>query len=193
MGKLKHSWQDIGYILKLFDAGKRSIARRRYREFIEKGISDGRRHDLTGGGLLRSAGGWSIVKTLRRRESRMKGDERILGDGDFVEIVLKAAQEKLDRKYKIQSQGYSFEHLVEHVAKLFDITKEELLSGAKYPETVQDRSVVCFWGHRELGISTVELSKKLKILQPTASQSVARGQKIVQERMLFLFENNRNQ
>jgi hypothetical protein len=68
-----------------------------------------------------------------------------------------------------------------------------LLSGGKYPKIVQARSVVCFWGHRELGISTVELSKKLKISQPTASQSVARGQKIVQERMLVLFDENRNQ
>jgi hypothetical protein len=87
MGKQKHVWQDIDYILKLFDDGKRSIARRRYREFVETGITDGRRNDLTGGGLLRSAGGWSMVKTLRRSESRMKGDERILGDGDFVETV----------------------------------------------------------------------------------------------------------
>jgi REP element-mobilizing transposase RayT len=193
MGKRKHAWQDIDYILKLFIDGKRSIARRRYRDFVEKGITDGSRYDLTGGGLLRSAGGWSMVKTLRRSGGRMKGDERILGDGDFVETVLKAAQEKLGRKYRIQSQGYSFERLVEHVAKLFDIKKEELLSGGKYPKIVQARSVVCFWGHRELGISTVELSKKLKISQPTASQSVARGQKIVQESMLVLFDENRNQ
>jgi hypothetical protein len=105
----------------------------------------------------------------------MKGDERILGDGDFVETVLKGAQEKFERKYRIQSQGYSFERIAEHVAKLFDITQEELLSGGKSPRIVQARSVVCFWGYRELGIRTVELSKQLKISQPTASQSVARG------------------
>ena len=101
MGKSKHAWQDTDYILKLFSA-KSSVARRRYREFVEKGVPDGRRHDLTGGGLIRSAGGWATVKAMRRSESRMKGDERILGDGNFVETVLKGAQERLERKYEIQ-------------------------------------------------------------------------------------------
>jgi hypothetical protein len=30
---------------------------------------------------------------MRKGEERMKGDERILGRGDFVEFVLKSAQE----------------------------------------------------------------------------------------------------
>ena len=34
---------------------------RRYREFIEDGFNMGRREDLTGGGLRRSAGGWEGV------------------------------------------------------------------------------------------------------------------------------------
>ena len=60
---------------------------------------------LTGGGLVRSAGGWSALKSLRKGESRMNGDDRILGQGDFVESVLKAAQENLDRKTMIRSLG----------------------------------------------------------------------------------------
>jgi len=34
---------------------------RQYREFIEDGFNMGRREDLTGGGLGRSAGGWEGV------------------------------------------------------------------------------------------------------------------------------------
>jgi hypothetical protein len=34
---------------------------RRYRELIEDGFNIGRREDLTGGGLRRSAGGWEGV------------------------------------------------------------------------------------------------------------------------------------
>ena len=82
MGKNKHDWQDTNYILKFYDS-KYSIARRRYRKYLKKGIADGRRPDLTGGGLIRSAGGWSVVKSLRTNAAWMKGDERILGDGDF--------------------------------------------------------------------------------------------------------------
>ena len=35
--------------------------------------------------MIRSAGGWSVVKALRKSSARIKGYERILGDGDFVE------------------------------------------------------------------------------------------------------------
>ena len=41
-----------------------------------------------------------------------------------------------------------------------------------------------YWAARELGISTLELSKRLGISQPTASQSVKRGEKIVKEKQL---------
>ena len=173
--------------MQLFD-GKLSIARQRYRQFVKKGISEGRRPDLVGGGLLRSAGGWAMVKAMRRSTSRMKGDERILGEGDFVETVLKAAQETLDRKYHLESRGYSFERLIKRVAKLFEISPKELLSGGKHGKTVKARSVVCYWGNRELGMSTIDLSKKMNISQPTASQSVVRGQKIVDEEQLQFSE-----
>ena len=38
------------------------------------------------------------------------------------------------------------------------------------------------------GISTLELSKRLRISQPTASQSVKRGEKIVKEKQLKVLE-----
>jgi len=82
--------QDVDYILNLFGQ-KVPEARRLYLEFVKKGVAAGRRPDLTGGGLVRSAGGWSALRVMRNGESRMKGDERILGQGDFVETVLKAA------------------------------------------------------------------------------------------------------
>ena len=119
---------------------------------------------------------------------RMKGDERILGEGNFVETVLKAAQEKLDRKYHIQSRGDSFKRLIERVAKVFEISPKELLSGGKHSKTVKARSVFRYGGNRELGMSTIELSKKMNISQPTVSQSVVRGQKIVHDQKLESLE-----
>jgi len=61
MGKKKNNWQDTDYVLKLFNS-KLSLARRRYREYVKKGISVGKRQDLIGGGLVRSAGGWNALK-----------------------------------------------------------------------------------------------------------------------------------
>jgi predicted DNA binding protein len=46
--------------------------------------------------------------------------------------------------------------------------------------------VLCYWAARELKITTVELSKRLSISQPTASQSVKRGERVVVEKKLKL-------
>jgi hypothetical protein len=61
-------------------------ARRKYEEFIREGLEI--KEDYDGGGLIRSAGG--IAELIKRRfdENEMY-DERILGDGDFVEQVHK--------------------------------------------------------------------------------------------------------
>jgi REP element-mobilizing transposase RayT len=189
MGKKKHDWQDTEYILKLYDS-KHSTARRRYREYVKKGIAEGRRHDLVGGGLIRSAGGWSEVKALRKSAARMKGDERILGDENFVEKVLNEAQESLERKYKLDAQGYDFDWLVKHVAMLLDIEPKDVLARGKYKQNVKARGLLCYWGTRKLGMTTVELAKKLNLAQPTISQSAMRGRKIAVEEGLKLLEQN---
>jgi len=55
---------------------------------------------------------------------------------------------------------------------------KELLTGGKQRRVVQDRSVLCYWGTRELGLIAVEISKKLNIASSTASESAMRGQQI---------------
>lgn len=61
----------------------------------------GRRSDFIGGGLIGSIGGWDAVKALRPEKIFHKSDERILGDGDFVESVLASSAEAMKRKYDL--------------------------------------------------------------------------------------------
>jgi putative transposase len=51
MGKIKRPWQDPEGVMGMFGKNLRA-ARRAWRLFVEKGIAEGRRRDLTGGGLL---------------------------------------------------------------------------------------------------------------------------------------------
>ena len=192
MGKTESGFQDVDYVLNLF--GEKVLeARRLYLKFVRNGIAAGRRPDLTGGGLVRSAGGWSALKAMRNDESRMKGDERILGQGDFVESVLEAAQENLDRKSKIRALGYDFDWLVGRVLGLFDLTFNELLTGGKQRKMVQARSVLCYWATRELGMSAVSISKKLNIASSTASESAMRGKQIVENQGWKLLEEGKTE
>ncbi len=76
MGKYKYSWQDTRYVLRRFGKTLRA-ARRFYAAFVTKGIVQGRRPELVGGGLIRSFGGWSALKASRFTGLRVMGDERI--------------------------------------------------------------------------------------------------------------------
>jgi len=88
MGKVPRGFQDTDYVLRLFGE-KVPAARKAYRAYVEKGTAQGRRPELVGGGLIRSAGGWSAVKAMHRAKDHMKSDERILGDGEFTLMLHK--------------------------------------------------------------------------------------------------------
>ena len=131
--------------------------------------------------MIRGLGGWQQAKALRRAGIRYKGNERILGDGDFVEQVLKAADEKLERRYALEANGYDFNTVVSKVAELLGIDVVDVLSRGKAPQTVKARSLLCYWANRELGMTTVELSKRLRICQSAASRASQRGERIAYE------------
>ena len=177
MGKLTVAWQNKSDILGLF-GDKIYSARRRYRAFVEKGIAAGKRPELTGGGLVRSLGGWAAAKALRKANALQKGDERILGDGDFVEAVLSEAHEAYERKYRLKAKGIDVETIVQKVAQLADIEPSQIWTSGKQPKVVHARSLLCYWATSELGVSQACLSKKLKLSQPAISFSVARGRAI---------------
>ncbi len=187
MGKKKQPWQNVDYVYRLFSEKKKE-ARKIYRAFVKKGIDEGKREDLTGGGLLRSQGGWAALKGYRKAGIRVKGDERILGDSDFVEKVLKSAQESLEEKYGLKNRGYDFDKAVQRVSKLMDMDVSQVLAFGKVPKTVQARALLCFFAHRKLGMTTVEIAGRLKISQSAVSRLSRKGEIIEREKSIKLIE-----
>jgi len=188
MGKINSDWQETHYVLKLF--GKRvSSARKGYRGFVEKGVKKGRRPDLTGGGLIRTAGGWAALKAYRRMKIHIKGDERILGDSDFVDSVLKEQNERLERGYRIQMQGYDFDKIVDRVAKTFELKPKEVLSNIKQRSRVKARSLLSYWAVKELKMTGADVARRLKMSKSAVSRAVVRGEKIASDMKLELFED----
>jgi REP element-mobilizing transposase RayT len=185
MGNRTRDWQSTEYVLGLFGNSIRS-GRRSYGVFIKKGVDEGNRPDLVGGGLVRSAGGWTALKSLRQSGFRQKADERILGDGDFVSEVLQDAQERLERKYRLRSAGYDFDKIVGKVGHLLKLEPQQVVTSGKRRYEVEARNIVCYWASRELGISQVSLAHKFGLSQPAISAAIQRGEKIVTERRLQL-------
>jgi len=185
-GRIQRQWQNTDEVLSLFGRRK-SVARKQYVKFVMNGIPAGRQPDLVGGGLIRSAGGWEEVKAIRKSGIRLKGDERILGDSDFVENVLAAADEKLERTYQYKSKGYNLNSVIEKVSELLEMENIDLLGGGKQSKVVMARSLVCYFANSELGLTTVELSRRLNVCQSAVSRSVIRGKEIADKEGYKLF------
>ena len=65
--------------------------------------------------------------------------------------------------------------LVGRVALLMNLESGDIVSAGKYPQRVRARSLLCYWGARELGVTTVALAEKVNLAQPTVSQAISRG------------------
>ena len=181
MGMVKNEWQDTEYVLGWFGKGIKQ-ARSRYHDFIKEGVSMGKRPELTGGGLVRSVGGWLNLMEMRRAKVFVKGDERILGEGDFVEQMLQESGEAFERKSLLKSQGWDLDKLAAHVAKLLEIDVSVVWSAGKYRHIVEARSLLCYWAIRDLGVSMTSLARRLKLSVAAITQSVERGEGLKEER-----------
>jgi REP element-mobilizing transposase RayT len=177
MGKVKRSWQQTEEILPMF--GERiGEARRRYLSFMQDGIAQGKRTDLTGGGLIRSAGGWEAVQALKKGGMFQKSDERILGDGDFVERVLRSAEETMEKRYALRSRGFDLEKAASRAAELVGLKEADIWAKGKHPRSVQARSLLCYWAVRELGETMSSIAGRLGISIPAVSKSITRGERL---------------
>jgi len=176
MGKATREWQDAEYILRLF-GGRLRQARRAYERFVAEGVDQGRRPELVGGGLIRSAGGWSSIKAMRGEEMRVMGDERILGGGDFVQSVLEQAQERYEKKTLARVKGFDLETLIERVAEKLCLAAADVRSAVKQRVPVRGRSSICALAVDYLGISGRELSRRLNLSPSAVSKLAQRGRK----------------
>lgn len=188
MGRKKRPWQDVDYVLSYFGETIHR-ARKDYSSYMEAALDQGRRSELTGGGLIRSLGGWSEVRqhALKGAE-HIKSDERILGDSDFVADILSRAEEKFDRKYELKRLGYDLDRITARVVEIYDLKEDDILSKGKQQRKVKARSLLCFWAVRELGISLTDLARHFGLSVPAIGYSVERGELIARENGYQLVE-----
>ena len=185
MGNSSHPWQRIDEVLSRF-GGNTRVAKKAYRLFVEKGILLGKRRELTGGGLIRSLGGWREVKAYRRLREHCKGDERILGDSDFVESVLAKQREYLERRYAVQAQGVDFKSVVTRVGDMLGLEAETITAPGKQRRRAEARALVCYLATRELGMTAVSVARLLGVTQPAVTRAVCRGEALAKDRNLRL-------
>ena len=173
IGKDDYEWMDKKYVLEQF-SNRKKIALKEYYKFIGKTTGAGCNEELSGGGLIRSAGGWSNVLSMRTRKEKMEYDERILGGGDFVNSILKDTEEKETRQLKYRLSGRSIKKIIDEVCKKEQVNPIELKNGSRRKKVSSVRRKIACRSLKELGLSFAEIARNLGVNTSAISNIISK-------------------
>jgi hypothetical protein len=188
MGNVERAFQDTDEILVRF--GRRvGNARNQLVEFMsDLKAAKGEERLFKGGGLIRSAGG--IGQVLRRsKDEREMYDERILGDGQFVQAMLEKSgiecQPILLNDSKRETQLGS---LLNKVCERYMTTPESVRAGNRTSRASKARNLVAFAAERYLGWSGKNLAGKLGVSPSVISRCIRKGEREAADNGLIMKE-----
>lgn len=179
LGKEKRAFQEVEEVWGTFGKN-RSQAQIAYRRFVDEGAGEGRRADLTGGGLLRSLGRspgqWEGV----RREDLQAFDARILGSGGFVEGVLKELEKKSAPRVIV---GMTLDEIKDRVAKVYGISPEELSRRGRKGPVTQAKAALIYLGTQFKGQTCHSMGQLTAMTVQSASAAKFRGEVFVRNNL----------
>ncbi len=173
MGKIQNEWQDRDYVLRWFGQ-KHGDAKKAYGSYVAKGIDQGRRPELVGGGLIRSLGGWSAVKAMRLSGDREWSDDRILGSGEFVERIIKEAEAKIKYQLPVKERGQKIDELITRICKNEKVSIEELRSGSRRKEVSGVRAMIAIGLVKKQGVALAEVARRVGVSTAAVSKIIKR-------------------
>ena len=177
IGKSKHPWMDIDTVLSQFGAKKRR-AISEYRRFVKAELGSGRNPELTGGGLIRSQGGWSRVLALQRSGHKEEADERILGTGDFVHAIMREVEERQLRQTKLRRRGKGIGDIIREECGKRGVNEQELVRGSRRRKVSQTRAVIALRCREEVGSSGAEIARHLGVNTTSINRAVERAERV---------------
>ncbi|BBO70951.1 transposase [Desulfosarcina alkanivorans] len=173
LGLTDHPWQDRDYVLRWFGTHE-GAAKRAYRAFVKKGIPRGERPELVGGGLVRSMGGWSAVKSLRSRGVGQKGDARILGSGDFVTRVVGEAGDRIRHQLPGRDLLEAAGAIIRECCTAHNVPIAVLRNGSRRRAVSRIRRQLTLRLVNELGLSLAETGRQLGLTTSGVAQILRR-------------------
>jgi REP element-mobilizing transposase RayT len=173
LGRFQHPWQDRDYVLRWFGQ-RQGEAKKHYQQFVKKGVDQGSRPDLVGGGLVRSMGGWAAVKSARRQGIKEKGDERILGSGNFVEKLLSEAERKIKCQFNPGELPEKAKEEINAYCQQHDIEIELIRSGSRAGRVPKHRAELAVTLVTRMGLSMAETGRQLGLSTSGVAQILRR-------------------
>jgi len=172
IGKTAYSWMDCAHVLARFGGTKtKSVVE--YCQFVRDGVGEGHNPLLTGGGLIRSHGGWSQVLSLRRKGEKEESDERILGSGEFVDRILREVEESQLRQTRLRKRGVSITAIIQEECLKRNVSQEELKRGGRRSRVSKARAAIAYRSKEELGCSGAEIARYLGVNTSSINRALA--------------------
>jgi hypothetical protein len=174
MGKVTCEWQDRPHALAWFGESERGAVRA-YRQYIAQGVALGRRAELVGGGLIRSLGGWSQVRSSRASGMRVRADPRILGSGAFVDRLVDEAEDRIRAQIPLDRRlGQAHQAIAKSCADC-GVSMAELQGGSRRGRVSRLRSELAHHLVTTLGLPLAEAARQLGVTTSAISRAFQRG------------------
>jgi len=166
-------WQDRESVLAQFGR-EEAQSIELYRRYVAEGIALRRRPELVNGARGRGSGEWSSAVGPRQRE-RASTDERILGNGEFVERVLKEADARMMRQVGLKKIKRQAERVVVNACKKGGVTLTELRSGSRRANVPRLRAEIARRLVEDYGLALAEVARQVGISTSGVSRLLSRS------------------
>jgi len=127
--------------------------------------------------LIRSLGGWSQVKSMRRAGDRELSDQRILGSGEFVDRMLKEAALRVKYQFYGNERILKAEEFINKVCREGNVNINEIRSGSRRKHITRIRSLIAIKLVKDYGISLAETARSLGASTSAISKIVSKSKK----------------
>jgi putative transposase len=173
LGKATRAWQDRRYALAWFGASERGAVRA-YRAYVAQGVGLGRRAELVGGGLIRSLGGWSQVRSVRTSGQGVRADARILGSGEFVDRLVDEAEDRIRSQIPQDRRLGRARQAIETWCADRGVSVAELQGGSRRAQVSRLRSALAHHFVTALGLPLAETARQLGVTTSAISRAFQR-------------------
>lgn len=130
---------------------------------------------MMGGGLMRSTGGWAIVRELRRGREAYMADERVLGKSEFVESLLREVEAAEFLRRAANEKVPDLATLTRKVAQAARVAQEALVGGGRRREISRARDGLAYLWVEALGRSGRQLAQHLRVRPESVYKGARRG------------------
>ena len=108
------------------------------------------------------------------------GDERILGDSDFVAMALMNDSLSLEKQTEYEQFGLDLPELTAAICNHYQLDEKLVAMRGRLSNVSIARQLIAFFAVTELGIQAADVAAQLNVTQSGVSRLVKKGQGVCQ-------------